>query len=85
MDAPRPLTQKESRIYERLQLKWGRGTITTEEKAYALALSARAWEADRAATLEQHIKDVNAKTNAAMSPSQRAASDRVRSAVASHE
>jgi hypothetical protein len=67
---PKPLTQKEQRTLSRLQIKWAKKTITTEEKGYALALSHRAWLAD-------HVATTNAKTNAAMTPKERRASENI--------
>lgn len=46
---PKPLTQREQRTLGRLQIKWSKKTITAEEKAYALALSNRAGQAETSA------------------------------------
>lgn len=48
----KPLTQREQRTLDRLQIKWSKKTITAEEKAYALALSERAWQAERSAVAD---------------------------------
>lgn len=82
---PKPLTQRKQRVLDRLQIKWSKKTITAEEKAHALALGNRAWIATKAAeakSYETRIADTNAKTNAAMTPKERRASDRICAALA---
>ena len=37
----KPLTLKEQRTLDRLQIRWHLGRLTTEEKQYAVALSKR--------------------------------------------
>lgn len=44
---PKPLTAKEQRMLDRLQIKWSRGLLTGEQKQHALALSNRAWEYEK--------------------------------------